>query len=127
MQEAPSLETKQVTLVRYPAQFDAVADPRTPVKPAVNAVRQVFSTQADVEEFQRHVGYPTREIAQLFSVNLAAQVKGKSIQPATVPLTGFAETHPEITESQADVVTLVLSIVVHPLSIHEVPFQPQSP
>jgi hypothetical protein len=124
IQPVPSLLTKHPVI--YPLQFDLVADPSTPVKPAVIAVKHVFSTQAFVTVFQRQVGIPLFVISQLSELNLPEQAAGRSMHPETVSPTGLAETHPGIAELQSVVVLVVLSIVVHPLSIQAEPLYPQS-
>jgi hypothetical protein len=47
------------------------------------------------------------------------------MHPDTVPLTALAETQPVKAVLQVVVVYVVLATVVHPESIHAVPFHPQ--
>jgi hypothetical protein len=66
-----------------------------PVVPTALAVSHDLSTQAGVAnvEFQIHFGVPDAlTTSQLSDVFLAPQVVGKSMQPATFPFTGLAET-----------------------------------
>jgi hypothetical protein len=65
------------------------------VVPAALAVSHDLSTQTGITEvkFHIHFGFPdTLTISQLSYVFLAEQVVGKSMQPATFPFTGLAET-----------------------------------
>jgi hypothetical protein len=67
----------------------------TPVVPAALAVSHDLSTQAGVAnvKFQIHFGVPEAlATSQLSYVFLTEQLVGKSMQPATFPFTGLAET-----------------------------------
>jgi hypothetical protein len=94
-------------LATFAIHFDLSSDTKQPGKnelqvvslattfpgvPSTVATSQVFSTHLDVLVFHKQTGELPCE--QLSEDNLAAHVEGKSMQPDTDPLTGFAETQP---------------------------------
>lgn len=90
--ESLVLLNKHVTDDKYPAQVDALNVVKTETVPVTDAVKHVLSVHAFVTVFHSHVGKLVLVTKQLSYVFLAPHVVGKSIQPATVPFTGLADT-----------------------------------
>jgi hypothetical protein len=91
MHFVPSSDTKQP--VKKELQVESLAVTFKGI-PSTVATSQVFSTHFNVVVFHKQTGELPCE--QLSEDNLAAHVEGKSMQPDTDPLTGFAETQPDL-------------------------------